>query len=823
MALKGTGEVPDAPEFSFTKFLLTVQSLEDELAAAKQRAKKAASERDVARSQVNDLKEQFTACNAEMQKKVSDLQKDLQHWTARAKAAESEKEESSNQAAAVSSQLQNLISSRDSNQQALKEKQHKLDLEIGLKTEECNRMQQQLQSYSGLLIALETELARGREALTDAKALVSENCTLVSRHEQKLQGAIIDDERFLGKIRRQAAAFKAIRARLQEKEQALKQLTDAHEKATKHLASSEAEATALKKTVGLLETDLKEHISAKNTLLHSLQRSNALLAESRNAAEQHRITLDSMRLKLRALDAQAFEAAASDAVKVREQSTELAALRAEVGQLQRQISEGSASLAIAPSLEKQSPGEQDHTEGRQREDCCGQQTDARSNSDAAEPPAVAVVEQRQGRQSDAQIAGSNEGSQHQGHTPMTMNDEHGKAIQTSAEQRRLQTAAATPWKSAGSLTAKPTVAAQHASICDPTHDAQEALEGKPMQAATVTTVPSGALTAKPSLASQDSSRCQPSQENLRCPENVPMQVAGLQQVHACKSRPWEHSPGTSLEASATAFSADTPDELELDGDDSLPCAQQAQRVQHSPLKAIPDTSATQPATGKSNQAPPWINAGNTTGSVPLGAHSVFKVGGVSAQSAAQPPSRCLPTAQKWESKVGEASALAAAQTAPTGLIAAQGIKKHESGSVAGRATMDLDMEQGDERRGLARDRCEPSAKKPRTLQPDMQSTHAAQKSDQTSLAREPTEPIAKEPCTAQPDVESKDAASCEGGELAMSTNADQLSSSPCDVFASFTSFQDLSDDEGHLNETRAGVSISLECLASGRSPKRART
>lgn len=83
VALKGIGEMPDAPEFSFTKLLLTVQSLEDELVAAKQSAKKAASERDVVRSQVKDLKEHFTVCDMEMQKKVSDLQKDLQHWTAR--------------------------------------------------------------------------------------------------------------------------------------------------------------------------------------------------------------------------------------------------------------------------------------------------------------------------------------------------------------------------------------------------------------------------------------------------------------------------------------------------------------------------------------------------------------------------------------------------------------------------------------------------------------------------------------------------------------------------------------------------------------------
>lgn len=110
------------------------------------------------------------------------------------------------------------------------EKQYKLELEIGLKTEECKRMQQQVHSYSAILIALETELAGGREALTEAKALVSENSRLgnllcldpvylmqylqhhrlcmlaepkclgsVSRHEEKVQGAIIIEERFVGK------------------------------------------------------------------------------------------------------------------------------------------------------------------------------------------------------------------------------------------------------------------------------------------------------------------------------------------------------------------------------------------------------------------------------------------------------------------------------------------------------------------------------------------------------------------------------------------------------------------------------------------------
>lgn len=56
------------------------------------------------------------------------------------------------------------------------------------------------------------------------------------------------------------------------------------------------------------------------------------------------------------------------------QSTELAALRAEVAQLQRQLSEGAASLAIVPSLEKHSSEDADHKDSRQQEDCCGQQT-----------------------------------------------------------------------------------------------------------------------------------------------------------------------------------------------------------------------------------------------------------------------------------------------------------------------------------------------------------------------------------------------------------------------------------------------------------------
>lgn len=38
-----------------------------------------------------------------------------------------------------------------------------------------------------------------------------------------------------GKIRRQAAGFKAMRARLQEKQQALKELTDAHNKTARQL------------------------------------------------------------------------------------------------------------------------------------------------------------------------------------------------------------------------------------------------------------------------------------------------------------------------------------------------------------------------------------------------------------------------------------------------------------------------------------------------------------------------------------------------------------------------------------------------------------
>ena len=83
MALERVSRVPDGPEFSFTQLFATVQSLEDELTAAQKSAKKAASERDLALSQLKDLKEESTASNADKQKKVSDLQKDLQHWTAR--------------------------------------------------------------------------------------------------------------------------------------------------------------------------------------------------------------------------------------------------------------------------------------------------------------------------------------------------------------------------------------------------------------------------------------------------------------------------------------------------------------------------------------------------------------------------------------------------------------------------------------------------------------------------------------------------------------------------------------------------------------------
>ena len=215
----------------------------------------------------------------------------------------------------------------------------------------------------------------------------------------------------------------------------------------------------------LLEKDVKEHISAKNTLLHSLQvrlhckdarlcmrhmhvracmsllqcdmtsshrlcmmrlyhdttdcemhvqRSNAVLAESRIAVQQHVDHVDSMRSKLQALQAEAFEAAAEDALKVREQvggtsthtacvqekivpirtselsrrlndfithkiwrvvcqGTEIAALQAEVTQLKRQLSEGSASFAILPSLEKQCSKEADNIEGHRGENC-GQRT-----------------------------------------------------------------------------------------------------------------------------------------------------------------------------------------------------------------------------------------------------------------------------------------------------------------------------------------------------------------------------------------------------------------------------------------------------------------
>lgn len=53
-----------------------------------------------------------------------------------AKAAESEKEESSNQAAALTLQLQNLISTRDRTQQALKVR---IKLYMGEHTQEFNK------------------------------------------------------------------------------------------------------------------------------------------------------------------------------------------------------------------------------------------------------------------------------------------------------------------------------------------------------------------------------------------------------------------------------------------------------------------------------------------------------------------------------------------------------------------------------------------------------------------------------------------------------------------------------------------------------------
>lgn len=39
--------------------------------------------------------------------------------------------------------------------------------------------------------------------------------------------------------------------------------------------------------------------------------------------------------------------------------------------------------------------------------------------------------------------------------------------------------------------------------------------------------------------------------------------------------------------------------------------------------------------------------------------------------------------------------------------------------------------------------------------------------------------------------------------------ADRITSSPCDVFASFTSFQDLSDDEGH----QTGAIATTRCMS----------
>ncbi|KAK9905025.1 hypothetical protein WJX75_008113 [Coccomyxa subellipsoidea] len=331
-----------------------------------------------------------------MQKAVSELEHDKQHWTAQAKAAGSEKVEISKRAAALTLQLESLISSRDRNYQATKEKQYKAELEMELKKDECSRMQKQLKSYAGLLSSLEAELMKTRQAFADAKTMVSENCRLVSRQEEKLQKVIVGEERFLGKIKRQAAGFKTLRARLHEKDEALKELGLAHDTAARQLASSKTEAAELKRTGGILEAAEKEHIAGKNILHRSLQRSNALLAEARSASEQHRAALDALRERFAALNAETLERAASDAATVEQQGLELAALRSEVEKLRTELASISACKTSASSLQDPSIFVLKHADqigaDQMMASCDGLQTGTQSAMAAQSPAQPAKTE-----------------------------------------------------------------------------------------------------------------------------------------------------------------------------------------------------------------------------------------------------------------------------------------------------------------------------------------------------------------------------------------------------------------------------------------------
>ncbi len=82
-------EASDGLEGSFTKVLLAVQTLEEELAGTKESAKRAISERDASQNKAQRLERELAGCRSEMQKAVSDLQNHMQHWTAQVVAMSS--------------------------------------------------------------------------------------------------------------------------------------------------------------------------------------------------------------------------------------------------------------------------------------------------------------------------------------------------------------------------------------------------------------------------------------------------------------------------------------------------------------------------------------------------------------------------------------------------------------------------------------------------------------------------------------------------------------------------------------------------------------
>ena len=82
MASSGLSDASDGPEVPFTQVLLTVQTLEDELAGARESAKRADSEKDAAQTKFQRLEDEVSACRSEMQKAVSELENEKQHWTA---------------------------------------------------------------------------------------------------------------------------------------------------------------------------------------------------------------------------------------------------------------------------------------------------------------------------------------------------------------------------------------------------------------------------------------------------------------------------------------------------------------------------------------------------------------------------------------------------------------------------------------------------------------------------------------------------------------------------------------------------------------------